>query len=462
LERRLTSVPLRLGPLAPPGFLLRRSGIRWLREAGATVRPGEAVAVCNVGLQPQTALAAKGAPFAEEGLDLQVVMASRVGGRLIRGENSSLGGFLDLLDHFQIWRPEFAIGSIEPDGGATLAGSVDEVSLVMTATRRHADVAGGGDSILRGWNDRSRAWRAEGDGPLGTVASLGICEMTGVIRGERRAFLELFEQVAGPVQAIHFADEPVLPSAPVLTELTARTDAEREAIAADLVEYLARAKARPAEWIFAGAMLRGLQRTPLSEGYDILARGALRRLGPADAVVLSASAESGLARHRKLGYALSMNGFRVTRAGPNITAWVNAAFEPIRRTVDEVARDYRLLFAAIRGGQGRLPRHVLIVNLMSSAGDDDVQNYQAFDEPMGDVLASVRARDMNLMLYDLAREHDDVAIVDLDAITAEMGGQRNLPDGIHSSGALQAELRGEIVRILTARGAPGFAPAPIS
>jgi hypothetical protein len=424
------------------------------------VRAGEAIAFCNIGLTPQGPGAAT--PFAEEWLDVQAVMAARVGGTLRRAETSSRGGFLDLLDHFQLWTPEFEIGAIEPDGGPKVAGQPDEVALVITAARRQADLAEGRQGVLTGWHDRTRAWRAEGDGPAGALASLGICEMGGVMRGERLAYLELFEQVDGPAHAIQFADEPLLPSAPVLTELTQRSEAERAAIAADLVASLAQARAQPAEWIFAGAMLKALHRNPLSEGYDILARRGLRSMGPADAVVLSASAETGLYRHRRLGYAVSVNGFRIARAGPNIAAWMHESFEPVRRSIDDVARDYRALFAAMRAAQGQAPGHVLIVNLMSTAGDDDIQNYQAFDQPMGDVLVGVRARDINLMLHDLARENADVAIVDLDAITAEIGAQRNLPDGIHSSGALQAELRREIVRILNARGVPGFAPAGVS
>jgi len=282
------------------------------------------------------------------------------------------------------------------------------------------------------------------------------------MRGERMAYLELFEQTAGPVHVIQYADEPVIPAAPILAESIARTDAEREAIDDDLAGFLSEANARPAEWIFAGAALNALHRTPLSDGYDILARGGLRRMGPADAVVLSASAEMGLMRHRKLGYTMGVHGFRVLRAGPNVGAWVNTAFELEPRSVDDVARDYRALLAAMRAEQGRLPKHVIIVDAMSSTGEDDIQNYQAFDEPMGDLLAGVRARDMNLMLHDLARENDEVAIVDLDAIAADIGGQSNLPDGIHSSGALQAELRGEVLRILGARGVPGFGPATVS
>jgi hypothetical protein len=220
-----------------------------------------------------------------------------------------------------------------------LPGPQDQVSLVITAARRHADLTEGRQGILTGWHDRTRAWRAEGDGPAG--------------------------------------------------------------------------------------------------------------------------AEMGVMRHRKLGYAVSMHGFRVQRAGPNIGAWLQSAFELQPRRIDDVVRDYRALLARMRAAQG-LPRHILIVNAMSSTGEDDIQNYQAFDEPMGDVLLGVRARDMNLMLHDLARENDDVSIVDLDAIAADLGGQSNLPDGIHSSGALQAELRSEVLRILAARGVPGFGPASVS
>jgi len=96
---------------------------------------------------------------------------------------------------------------------------------------------------------------------------------------------------------------------------------------------------------------------------------------------------------------------------------------------------------------------------MSTSADEDIQNYQGFDEPMGDMLAEVHARDMNLMLHDVAREEPYASIIDLDTIAAEMGAGRNLPDGLHSSGALQAELRAEILHVLRETGVPGFGPA---
>jgi hypothetical protein len=96
--------------------------------------------------------------------------------------------------------------------------------------------------------------------------------------------------------------------------------------------------------------------------------------------------------------------------------------------------------------------------MMSTSGQDDVHGYAAFDEPLGETLTSVHAQDMNLMLCDLAHAHD-IAVVDADAIAAELGGAGNLRDGVHQSGAMQAETRAEILRILRTRGVPGFGAA---
>ena len=62
------------------------------------------------------------------------------------------------------------------------------------------------------------------------------------------------------------------------------------------------------------------------------------------------------------------------------------------------------------------------------------------------------------MLGDLAREFR-LGVIDLDAIAADIGAQRNLPDGVHGSGLLQSELRVELLRMLGAMGVAGFAAA---
>ena len=39
---------------------------------------------------------------------------------------------------------------------------------------------------------------------------------------------------------------------------------------------------------------------------------------------------------------------------------------------------------------------------------------------------------------------------------ADIGAEAHLPDGVHQSGALQSEIRKEIIRLLSERGFPGF------
>src|SRR5581483_2432293 len=109
-----------------------------------------------------------------------------------------------------------------------------ELRLLMVAGRRTTELAENRSGLLGGWYDRSRAWRVEGDGPVGTLLSLGICELLGVIRGERLAFLELFDAIEGPAQVVFIHDESLAPSARVVAEQIRRTPAECTAIAQDL------------------------------------------------------------------------------------------------------------------------------------------------------------------------------------------------------------------------------------
>ena len=97
------------------------------------------------------------------------------------------------------------------------------------------------------------------------------------------------------------------------------------------------------------------------------------------------------------------------------------------------------------------------MNSMSTSGFEDVFNYSLFDRPLGDVLGTYNAKEMNLMLHDLSRECD-ISIVDADAIAADIGAEAHLPDGVHQSGPLQAEIRKEILHILAERNVPGFRP----
>jgi hypothetical protein len=435
---------------------VRRSGVRWLREDGHLCQAGEVVAFCNFGLDPIGPRGTTATPFWDEIRDVQVALATPVAGRLTRAPDSSRGGFLDLLDHFLGWDPDYAIGQIEtaPDQPA----GDGELRLLMMAGRRAGALAEVRAGLGTGWHERSRAWRADGEGPVGTVVSLGICEMGGVIKGDRIPFQDLLDAVSGPAQVVYVPDNPLVHSCQVLIEQIRRTPADREAIASDLARSLlgGAITPQPADWIFAGAVLNSLGRSPANERYTVLGRDGLRQAGPPDAIVLSLNAEPpATLRHRRLGYAFHYHDYRLWDAGDAFRAWVRAEFEPVPRDLGEIQADYRTLIDLIRQDAPRT--RILIGNMMSTSGFDDVQDYAAFDAPLEATLDAVRCKTLNLMLHDLARERD-IDTIDADAIAAELGGQRSMPDGIHQNGEMQAALRSEILRILGARGAPGFSP----
>jgi len=196
-------------------------------------------------------------------------------------------------------------------------------------------------------------------------------------------------------------------------------------------------------------LLSSLERSPMLESYDVLTPTGLRRLGPPDAVLLSLSAEmQSVLRHKKLGYSLQMLRHRQASAGPAVRAWLSSAFEPVKRSIDDIRRDYRRLIEALATKTGA---RVLILNRMSTSGYEDILSYAPFDAPMRETLEHVAAKEMNLMLHDLAEECD-FSIVDVDAIAAVLGGTEHLPDGIHHSGAMQTVLRSEIIQALNSQG----------
>ena len=62
------------------------------------------------------------------------------------------------------------------------------------------------------------------------------------------------------------------------------------------------------------------------------------------------------------------------------------------------------------------------------------------------------------MLCDLAR-NEDVAIIDIDAIGAELGSGEHMPDGTHMSSVMEAEVRRQVLYILNHAEFPGSSPA---
>jgi hypothetical protein len=450
----VTSIPLRTGPLSAAGFTIQRSGIRWLCDDGHICRPGEIIAFCNVAVVDQRLET----PFSEELRDFQVAFATRVGGQLRKAVHSSRGGFLDQQAWSDSWTSDSIIGHLDCSPGNQGSGSASdgELRLLLYAGRRVTELAEIRSGLFTGWHERSRAWW-EGDGTLGTVLSLGICELSGIIRGERSAFLEMFASAPGPAQIVFIPDLAMVPCAAVTYEQLKRTTDQFQDIMTDFARSFSSGSVLPTadDWIFGGCLLSALQKSPLTEHYQVLTRTGLRRTGPADVVILSLNAEPAIIlRHRRLGYRLRLHDFRVAQAGPVLRAWLKTEFEPIKRAPEDILHDYRALVEAVHASTDM---KFLILNAMSSSGLERIYNYAPFDIPMHDTLMYIRNKELNLMLQDLERECD-VSIVDQDAIAAEIGAAEHLPDGVHSSGLMQAEVRAEILRILRARGIPGFGP----
>jgi hypothetical protein len=444
----MTPLPLTCGPLKAEGFSIRRSGIHWLCEDGHLCRPSEVIGFSNITLEPLAGHRPGSFPLADE-LEFQVAFAPQLGGRLTVADGNSPGGYLNVFG-FHAWNPDDVLGYLEPISAGEGPGQANagELRLLMLAGRRMNGLADVEFGVLPGWHNRSRAWWCDrSDRDLSTLLCLGICDAAGIVRGNHTPFVEAFEAAPAPAQFVYVPDHPLVPCAPVLLEQLVRTPAQKEAIAQDLSSGLTGGRTIPSadDWIFAGALISSIQHSPMREKYDVLTSTGFRTLGPADTILLSLSAEvPSILRHKKLGYAIQMLRHRQAAAGPAIRSWLASAFEPVKRSVADVRRDYRQLIDTVAAQTGA---RILILNRMSTSGFEDITSYAPFDAPMGETLENIAAKEMNLMLHDLANECD-VSIVDVDAIAAELGGSEHLPDGIHHSGTMQAVVRSEIFHIL--------------
>ena len=443
----MRQIDLALGPLAADGFVVNRSGVQWLCEDGHVCRPNEVVAYCNVSLDPAPGVRPGKTPFAAE-RELQAALAPRVAGRLRIGSGTSLGGHLDTLKAYP-WGADTVVGRLEPldDTGFDDTEGAGSLRVLMLAGRRATGLADVLTGILPGWHSRTRGWWCDDGAAPPTLLNLGICDTSGPIGGGQGAFLEMFEHAAGPGQVVVVPNHPITPCAPCLREQFTRTPADRQAIAADLTRALSDAASPPSadDWLFAGSFVAAMENSPMRETYELLTPGGLRQGGPAGAVLLSLNAEGGtILRHKGLGYHLHLLPFHRAAAGPAVQAWLAQAFEPVKRSIDDIRRDYLALIDTVAAATGG---RFLILNRMSSSGREDIASYMPFDAPMSDTLANVASKELNLMLHDLEAERD-ISIIDVDAIAAELGGAAHLPDGIHQSGSMQAVVRREILAAL--------------
>lgn len=442
----MSAIDLHLGPLHATGYKILRSGVRWLYDSGHYCRPSQIFAYCNITLEPVTGRLSGPPPFAEE-LELQIAFASRTGGRVSIDSTTARGGYLSVRT-VDVWDPDTVIASIEPDPEADESGGdPGRLRLLALAGRRMTDLAVTHSGLLPGWHGRSRGWWCEeGETPV-TLLSLGVCDAAGLVQGEDCAFSEMFEATQTAAQMVYVPDHPLAPATPLLLDQLQRTPAQFDAIAADLRGFFERSQTPPTanDMIFAGTVLSVMQRNPIRDGYNVFSANGLARLGPAEAVLLSLAVEpTAILRHRKLGYHIHIMRHHQVAAGPAFKAWLTESFEPVRRSVDDIKRDYETLIDRMARATGG---RVIIINRMSTSGHEDVSSYLPFDAPMSNTLSLVAAKEWNLMLEDIAEERD-LAIVDVDAIAADIGGAEHLPDGIHQSGLMQTLLRREVLHIL--------------
>jgi hypothetical protein len=429
--------------LRAEGYAIYRSSLRWLVPPGSHCRANEVFAYCNISLIADGS-ARNGPPPLEGEAQLQVALAARAAGKVLGGQ--ARGGMLSVRS-VETWAEDEVVAQLQTDESSGADGEVMPLRLLVLAGRRFSELANGHGSTLTGWVERSRGWWSDGDEAPLTLLCLGICDAAGVVIGDKGAFLEMFESEARPTQCVYTNEGPLIFAAPILLDQLTRTPAQAKAIANDLHRWLAASNVTPtpADWIVFGALLTGLQRSPIQDGYTLLTVSGARTTTPADLLLLSLSAEpKSVLKHRSLGYRVHVMPYHREAAGPAFRAWLDGAFEPVSRSVADIRRDYERLIDAVKAATGA---RVAIINRMSTSGDEEVWSYAPFDAPMGDTLSTIATKELNLMLHDLSETHD-VAIIDLDALAAELGGAEHVPDGIHQSGLIQAALRAEVLQVL--------------
>lgn len=437
----MNRVPLRLGPFGAKGYTVLRSGIRWLREEGQYCRANQPIGWFNIVMEP-TGTRGAGLPVFAQERELHVVVAPRVSGRLSFEGGIARGGYLSIRS-IDPWDPETRIGEIEVDG-AIPPDDAGNLRLMVLAGRRMTELADTHGSLLAGWHSRTRGWWCDPGETPSTLLCLGVCDAYGVILGAQSAFLEAFEVARQAMQVVYVPDHPIAPCVPILIDQLVRTPAQFEAIAQDVHRHFAQAgkDMLPEDWTFLGTMLTELRNTPIKDSYDIISADGLQKLRGPDALLLSLVVEpQSILRHKTLGYHMHVMRHHQAAAGHAVRAWLSSAFEPVRRPLEAIRKDYETLIDKLQRKSGT---RIIILNRMSTSGHEDVSSYMGFDAPLSDTLSNVAAKEWNLMLNDIA-ETRELDIVDVDAIAAELGGAQHLPDGIHQSGAMQSLLLRQIL-----------------
>lgn len=440
----MTLAPLVLGPLEAEGYKILRSGVRWLVDDGQYCPAHRPCGYFNVSLEPAGKVALS-KPLCADEMELQVAFAPRVSGRIQFDNAMARGGYLSIRT-IEAWEAGTQVAQIDTEEPLN-DGETTQARLLMLAGRRMTALADVHTGLMPGWHSRSRGWWSEaGEKPL-TLLSLGVCDAAGVVTGAQTAFTEMFEAGQEAAQMVYVPDHPIAPCVPILLDQLERTPAQFDAIARDMHAYFGGLTQPPSpdDWMFLGTMLSVMQNAPLKDEYTLFTSNGLQNLGPPDAVLLSLAVEpQSILRHRKLGYHMHVMRHHQAAAGPAVRTWLQTAFEPVKRPIDSIRRDYEKLIDGLKKQSGM---RVMCLNRMSTSGHEDISSYMGFDAPLSDTLSQVAAKEMNLMLHDISADRD-FDLIDVDAIAAQVGGAAHVPDGIHQSGQMQAILRTEILGCL--------------
>jgi hypothetical protein len=413
----------------------------WLCADGHLLRPGEVFGFFNINSDNRPAA---GADAQAGERTRQVAVASPLRGRLRIPQNTSSDGLLGIWP-VRAWQPDEVMATLDAeDDGTGNNDPVLDLRLMIVAGRRAVWAVDSDASLLPGSNSQVRAWWG-GAASRKSLLCMGLCDVAGVVRGKHSAFTELFEAAPFGCHVAHFSEHPIIPCTLVVLEQLQRSPAQRQAITADILGALNTGAANAEDLSFASLMLRQLCAQPITEGSTCLTENGTVDIGPPETILLSLSSEpQSMLRHRTLGYHVYILSGDARAAGPSMRKWLKSAFEPVRRTTDDLRRDLVQLIASVHAATGG---KVMVVNRMSTSGREQIYSYAAFERPLGATLAYAAAKEMNVMLDDLAAE-GHVAVIDIDALAAEFGGEAHLPDGIHHSNLMQDALRAELVRHL--------------
>ncbi|HWA62798.1 MAG TPA: hypothetical protein VG939_15560 [Caulobacteraceae bacterium] len=429
-----------------------RSGLRWLRPDGDWCEAGDLFAYCNLGLTRRPGTEGP-LPFEGETEDFQVAFAAPVAGRLRRAAAASTGGMLDRLGFSMLWTEDFVLGALEEPQGP----SDGTVGLMFAVGRRALDLADDRSGFLTGWHDRTRAWW--GDGVPPSVLGLGVCDQRGLLFGDGVPFEPMFKAVPAGLHLVSTPDQPLVHCARVTLEQKRRTPEQMTAIAEDAARTFPAGDGpapSPQDWMFLGALLGSLGQAPTETRAPLLTRAGLALSAPPAVVAMSLASEPRFVlRHRRLGYCLRVHEYRVAVLGPGTVRWLQREFEPVLLEPDDIRRDFVALYDALNEDRRT---DMVILNSYATQGFEDIATYAVCDPPLHRTVDSLWRRALDVMLLELARERD-IDIIDADALACEHGGRDHAPDGVHFSGAMTCLARGQMLDLLRARGAAGFAPA---